>query len=47
MHSDRDTRVVLLDGMQIASLMMDDDIGVSKVTSFVIKKIDSDYFENA
>ena len=40
-----DAKVVLLDGSQIASLMIDHDVGVSSVTTFVIKKIDSDYFE--
>lgn len=40
-----DAKVVLLDGPQIASLMIDHDVGVSAVSSFVIKRIDSDYFE--
>jgi restriction system protein len=40
-----DAKVVLLDGSQIANLMIDHDVGVSSVTTFVIKKIDSDYFE--
>jgi restriction system protein len=40
-----DVKVVLLDGSQIANLMIDHDVGVSPVTTFVIKKIDSDYFE--
>lgn len=42
-----DVKVVLLDGSQIASLMIDHDVGVSPFTTFVIKKIDSDYFEEA
>lgn len=40
-----DAKVVLLDGSQIANLMIDHDVGVSPITTFVIKKIDSDYFE--
>ncbi len=40
-----DVKVVLLDGDQIANLMIDHDVGVSPSTTFVIKKIDSDYFE--
>lgn len=42
-----DVKVVLLDGPQIANLMIDHDVGVSPFTTFVIKKIDSDYFEEA
>ena len=42
-----DVKVVLLDGSQIANLMIDHDVGVSPFTTFVIKKIDSDYFEEA
>lgn len=38
-------KVILIDGRQLAQLMIDNDIGVSKTTSFEIKKIDSDYFE--
>lgn len=38
-------KVILIDGEQLAQLMIDNDIGVSKTTSFEIKKIDSDYFE--
>lgn len=40
-----DAKVVLLDGDQIARLMIDHNVGVSPVASFVIKKVDSDYFE--
>lgn len=38
-------RVVLIDGEQLSSLMIDHDIGVSEVERYVIKKIDMDYFE--
>lgn len=40
-----DAKVVLLDGSQIANLMIDHDVGVSPVSTFIIKKVDSDYFE--
>jgi restriction system protein len=40
-----DTKVVLLDGIRIAELMIDHDVGVSHVAAFVVKKIDSDYFD--
>lgn len=40
-----DTKVVLIDGKRLANLMMDFDVGVSVSASYVVKKIDSDYFE--
>lgn len=39
-----DTKVILVDGEMLASYMIDYNIGVSKVASYEIKKIDSDYF---
>lgn len=38
-------RIVLIDGRKLAELMIDYDIGVSKIQHYVLKKIDSDYFE--
>lgn len=40
-----DTKIVLIDGEQLAEYMMDYDVGVSKDRSYDIKKIDYDYFE--
>lgn len=40
-----DVKVVLLDGMQIANLMIDAGVGVTPVASYVVKRLDSDYFE--
>lgn len=40
-----DTKVVLIDGKRLADLMMDFDVGVSAAASYVVKRIDSDYFE--
>lgn len=40
-----DTKVVLIDGNQLSNLMMDFDVGVSAGTAYVIKRIDSDYFD--
>ena len=37
-------RIVLIDGEELARLMIDHDVGVSRVTSYEIKKIDTDYF---
>jgi restriction system protein len=40
-----DTKVVLLDGQQLAQLMIDYNIGVSPVVSYEIKRVDNDFFE--
>lgn len=40
-----DTKVVLIDGKVLANLMMDFDVGVSVSASYIVKRIDSDYFE--
>lgn len=40
-----DTKVVLIDGNQLAGLMMDFDVGVSVSATYVVKRVDSDYFE--
>lgn len=37
-------RIVLIDGEQLAQLMMDYGIGVTEVASYVVKKVDEDYF---
>jgi restriction system protein len=37
-------KIVLIDGQLLSELMIDHDIGVSKITSYDIKKVDSDYF---
>lgn len=42
-----ETKVVLIDGEKLAALMMDFDVGVSTQATYIIKKIDSDYFEEA
>jgi len=39
-----DSKVVLIDGERLAQLMIDYDIGVSKIKSYDLKKIDTDYF---
>ena len=38
-------KIVLIDGHELAQLMIDHDIGVSTVTNYTIKRLDSDYFE--
>jgi len=41
-----DGRIVLIDGEQLAELMIDNDLGVTTHYSYDIKRIDSDYFED-
>ncbi len=38
-------KVILIDGEMLTQLMIENDIGVSRITSYDIKRIDSDYFE--
>jgi restriction system protein len=38
------SKIVLIDGEQLAQLMIDHNIGVSVSTTYEIKRIDSDYF---
>lgn len=39
-----DSRIVLIDGKQLAEFMIDHNVGLSKVSTYEIKKIDTDYF---
>jgi restriction system protein len=39
-----DTKVVLIDGERLAALMIDHGVGVSPLTQYEIKRVDSDYF---
>lgn len=41
------TTIVLIDGAQLAELMIDHDVGVNTVKRLDIKRVDSDYFEAA
>jgi restriction system protein len=38
-------KVILIDGEQLAKLMIDNDIGVTPIDTFTIKKVDLDYFQ--
>jgi len=40
-----ETKIVLIDGEQLASLLIDNNLGVSTQVVYEIKKIDLDYFE--
>lgn len=39
-----ETRIVLIDGQQLAELMIEHNLGVSTVETYTVKRIDSDYF---
>lgn len=39
------TKIVLLDGFQLAELMIEHNVGVSTINSYHIKRIDNDFFE--
>ena len=40
-----DTKIVLIDGQELAQYMIDFDLGVSVVSEYKLKKMDIDYFE--
>jgi restriction system protein len=39
-----DSKIILIDGHQLAAFMIEHDVGVSLSASYVIKRIDTDYF---
>ncbi|GIU78911.1 MAG: hypothetical protein KatS3mg005_2149 [Bryobacteraceae bacterium] len=39
-------KIVLIDGRQLAELMIDHDVGVTVVQTYKLKRVDSDYFES-
>lgn len=39
------SKIILIDGEQLAKLMVDHNVGVSPISSYELKRIDSDYFE--
>jgi restriction system protein len=41
-----DAKIVLIDGKRLAELMIDYDVGVTIVTTYQLKRVDSDYFSN-
>jgi restriction system protein len=42
-----DPKVVLIDGRRLAELMIDFDVGVNMTAAYSVKRIDSDYFDEA
>jgi restriction system protein len=41
------SKIVLIDGEQLTSLMIEHDVGVSIVSMYPVKKIDTDYFDES
>ena len=41
------SKIVLIDGEQLAQLMIDNDVGISTVSLYPVKKIDTDYFDES
>jgi len=41
------SKIVLIDGEQLTSLMIEHDVGVSTISLYPVKKVDSDYFEES
>jgi len=41
----RNSKLVLIDGDELAELMIDHGIGVATAATYEVKRIDSDYFE--
>lgn len=40
-----ENKVILIDGLELAEFMIDYNVGVTKITSYELKKMDLDYFE--
>jgi restriction system protein len=41
-----DTRIVLIDGTELAKLMIAHGVGVTTAITYELKKVDSDYFSD-
>ena len=41
-----DSRIVLIDGIRLAGLMFDFDVGVTARSAYTVKQLDGDYFED-
>ena len=41
------SKIVLIDGEQLTTLMIENDVGVSVVSMYPVKKIDADYFDES
>lgn len=41
------SKIILIDGERLAALMVEQDVGVARVGSYVLKRLDNDYFDPA
>jgi restriction system protein len=41
-----ESKVILIDGVQLSELMFEYGVGVATINSYVVKRIDSDFFED-
>lgn len=41
------SKIILIDGERLAALMVEHDVGVARVGSYVLKRLDNDYFDPA
>lgn len=46
-YAERVGNIVLIDGEKLAELMIEHDVGVAEVARYSLKRVDSDYFEEA
>lgn len=42
----KERNIILIDGKKLVKLMVENNLGVSKVNSYEVKKVDSDYFND-
>jgi len=40
-----DRKIVLVDGQQLADLIIEHNVGVAPTQTYTLKRLDSDYFE--
>lgn len=41
-----ETKVILIDGSELAKFMFDYEVGISTESTYVVKRIDNDFFED-
>jgi restriction system protein len=41
------SKIVLIDGEQLTDLLIENDVGVSTISMYPVKKIDADYFDES
>jgi len=44
--SDSDHSIILIDGLELAKLMIENNVGIREVKEYRIKELDKDYFES-